>query len=84
MTQDGLLYTVHIAAHLGNNKFVKLLLKNGNSAAYVRNKEGLFALHIAVKETSLSGFIIMFVIIRRLMCLIQSQILPAKSPNILP
>ena len=42
---------LHIAAHLGNNEFVKLLLKNGNFAACVRNKEGLSVLHIAVKET---------------------------------
>ena len=33
--------SLHIAAHLGNNEFVKLLLKNGNSTAYVGNKEGL-------------------------------------------
>ena len=38
---------LHIAAHLGNEKFVKLLLESGNSPAYVRNKEGLSALHIA-------------------------------------
>ena len=37
---------VHIAAHLGNEKFVKLLLESGNSPAYVRNKEGLSALHM--------------------------------------
>ena len=38
---------LHIAAHLGNEKFVKLLLESGNSPAYVRNKKGLSALHIA-------------------------------------
>ena len=38
---------LHIAAHLGNDKFVKLLLEKDNSPAYVRNKEGLSALHIA-------------------------------------
>ena len=45
---------LHIAAHLGNEKFVKLLLQNGNSPAYVRvrNKEGLSALHIAAKENN--------------------------------
>ena len=41
---------LHIAAHLGNNEFVKLLLKNDNSAAFEENKEGLSALHIAAKE----------------------------------
>ena len=41
---------LHIAAHLGNEKFVKLLLEKDNSPAYVRNKEGLSALHIAAKE----------------------------------
>ena len=55
---------LHIAAHLGNNEFVKLVLKNGNSAAYVRNKEGLSALHIAVKETSLRGFMVMFKLLK--------------------
>ena len=41
---------LHIAAHLGNWEFVKLLLEKDNSPAYVRNKEGLSALHIAAKE----------------------------------
>ena len=41
---------LHIAAHLGNEKFVKLLLEKGNSPAYVRNNEGLSALHIAAME----------------------------------
>ena len=41
---------LHIAAHLGNNEFVKLLLKNDNSAAYEENKDGLSALYIAAKE----------------------------------
>ena len=43
---------LHIAAHMGNGEFVKLLLEKGNSPAYVRvrNKEGLSALHIAAKE----------------------------------
>ena len=45
---------LHIAAHLGNEKFVKLLLENGNSPAYVRNTEGLSALHIAAKEDQYS------------------------------
>ena len=55
---------LHIATHLGNNEFVKLVLKNGNSAAFVRNKEGLSALHIAVKETSLRGFMVMFELLK--------------------
>ena len=55
---------LHIAAHLGNNEFIKLVLKNGNSAAFVRNKEGLSALHIAVKETSLRGFMVMFELLK--------------------
>ena len=41
---------LHIAAHLGNGKFVKLLLEKDNSPAYVRNKEGLSALHIAANR----------------------------------
>ena len=41
---------LHMAAHLGNEKFVKLLLANDKSPAYVRNTEGLSALHIAAKE----------------------------------
>ena len=41
-----------IAAHMGNQKFVKLLLEKGNSPAYLRNKEGLSAFHIAAKESN--------------------------------
>ena len=41
---------LHIAAHMGNREFVKLLLEKGNSPAYLRNKEGLSAFHIAAKE----------------------------------
>ena len=41
---------LHIAAHIGSQKFVKLLLEKGNSPAYLRNKEGLPAFHIAAKE----------------------------------
>jgi ankyrin repeat protein len=41
---------LHIAAQMGNKKYVKLLLENGNSPAYVKNNEGLSALHIAAKE----------------------------------
>ena len=41
---------LHIAAHMGNWKFVKLLLEKGNSPAYLRNKDGLSAFHIAAKE----------------------------------
>ena len=41
---------LHVAAHMGNRKFVKLLLEKGNSPAYLRNKDGLSAFHIAAKE----------------------------------
>ena len=41
---------LHIAAHLGNAKFVQLLLTMGVSPAYELSKEGLSALHIAAKE----------------------------------
>ena len=41
---------LHIAAHLGNARFVDILLSKGNTPAYVRNKEGLSAFHIAAKE----------------------------------
>ena len=41
---------LHIAAQMGNEKFVKLLLENDNSHAYVKNYEGLSAFHIAAKE----------------------------------
>ena len=41
---------LHIAAQMGNEKFVKLLLENDNSLAYVKNNEGLSAFHIAAKE----------------------------------
>ena len=41
---------LHIAAQLGNEKYVKLLLENGNSPAYEKNNEGLSALHIAAKK----------------------------------
>ena len=41
---------LHVAAHMGNRKFVKLLLGKGNSPAYLRNKDGLSAFHIAAKE----------------------------------
>ena len=44
---------LHIAAHMDNVEFVKLLLEKGKSPAYVRNKEGLSALHIAAKEGNL-------------------------------
>ena len=43
---------LHIAVHLGNWRLVRLLLKNDNSRAYARNKEGLSALHIAAKENN--------------------------------
>nr|POE55505.1 ankyrin repeat-containing protein [Quercus suber] len=49
--EDDLGWTpLHIAAQLGNEKYVKLLLENGNSPAYEKNKEGLSALHIAAKK----------------------------------
>jgi ankyrin repeat protein len=41
---------LHIAAQMGNKKYVKLLLENGNSPAYVKNNEGLSTFHIATKE----------------------------------
>ena len=41
---------LHIAAHMGNQKFVKLLLEKDNSPTYLRNKDGLSAFHIAAKE----------------------------------
>nr|POE57309.1 ankyrin repeat-containing protein bda1 [Quercus suber] len=72
---------LHIAAHLGNNELVKLLLKNGNSAAYVRNKEGLSALHIAVKETGLRGFMVMFELLKA--CPDMCELLDNKGRNAL-
>ncbi|XP_075658560.1 protein ACCELERATED CELL DEATH 6-like isoform X2 [Castanea sativa] len=49
--RDGLGWTpLHIAAQLGNKKYVKLLLENGNSPAYEMNNEGLSTLHIAAKK----------------------------------
>ena len=41
---------LHIAAQLGNEVYVKLLLENGNSPAYEENNDGLSALHIAAKK----------------------------------
>ena len=41
---------LHMAAHMGNKAFVKLLLENDNSCAYLKNKAGLSALHIAAKK----------------------------------
>ena len=42
---------LHIAAFMGNVKLVKLFLENGTSSlAYVKNKEGLSAFHIAAQE----------------------------------
>ena len=41
---------LHIAAGMGNVKLVKLFLENGTSPAYVKDKEGLSAFHIAAKE----------------------------------
>ena len=42
---------LHIASFMGNVKLVKLFLENGTSSlAYVKNKEGLSAFHIAAKE----------------------------------
>ena len=49
--EDDLGWTpLHVAAQLGNEKYVKLLLENGNSPAYKKNKEGLSALRIAAKN----------------------------------
>ena len=45
---------LHIAAHLGNDKIIKLILKKEKSVAYAKNKEGLSALHIAAMEGNLS------------------------------
>ena len=45
---------LHIAAHLGNDKIIKLILKKEKSIAYAKNKEGLSALHIAAVEGNLS------------------------------
>ncbi|KAK7826171.1 ankyrin repeat-containing protein [Quercus suber] len=42
---------LHIASFMGNVKLVKLFLENGTSSlAYVKNKEGLSAFHIAAQE----------------------------------
>ena len=41
---------LHMAAHMGNKEFVKLLLENENSSAYLKNKASLSALHIAAKK----------------------------------
>jgi ankyrin repeat protein len=41
---------LHIAAQMGNKKYVKLLLENDNSPAYVKNNEGLSTFHIATKK----------------------------------
>ena len=41
---------LHIAAYVGNKNYVKLLLENGNSPAYIKNNEGLSTFHIAAKE----------------------------------
>ncbi|KAK7834308.1 ankyrin repeat domain-containing protein 16 [Quercus suber] len=44
---------------MDSQPFVYLLLKNGNSPAYVRNKEGLSALHIAAKE---DNYVVMYIL----------------------
>ncbi|KAL4636686.1 hypothetical protein ACB092_03G026800 [Castanea dentata] len=69
---------LHIAAHVGNEKFVKLLLENGNSPAYVRNKEGLSALHIAAKENK-------YLVMKKLMkaCSDMYELLDNKGRNVL-
>ncbi|KAF3947206.1 hypothetical protein CMV_026629 [Castanea mollissima] len=41
---------LHMAARMGNKEYVKLLLKNDNSGACLKNKAGLSALHIAAKK----------------------------------
>ncbi|XP_065624352.1 uncharacterized protein LOC112003668 [Quercus suber] len=45
---------LHIAAHLGNDKIIKLILEKEKSIAYAKNKEGLSALHIAAMEGNLA------------------------------
>ena len=69
---------LHIAAHMGNEKFVELLLKNGNSPAYVRNKEGLFALHIAAKECN---YVVMYILMTA--CPNMYELLDNKGRNAL-
>ena len=49
--KDGSGWTpLHMAVHMGNKEFVKLLLENENSSAYLKNKASLSALHIAAKK----------------------------------
>ncbi|XP_075658598.1 protein ACCELERATED CELL DEATH 6-like [Castanea sativa] len=53
--QDDLGWTpLHMAAHMGNKELVKLLLKNDNSIAYLKNKASLSALHIAAEKGNVS------------------------------
>ncbi|KAF3950985.1 hypothetical protein CMV_023320 [Castanea mollissima] len=69
---------LHIAVHLGNWRLVRLLLKNDNSRAYARNKEGLSALHIAAKENN-------YPVVSELMeaCLDISELLDNRGRNAL-
>ena len=41
---------LHIAAHMDNEGFLRLLLAYADSHANIKNREGLSALHIAAKE----------------------------------
>uniref|UniRef100_A0A7N2R0X9 PGG domain-containing protein n=1 Tax=Quercus lobata TaxID=97700 RepID=A0A7N2R0X9_QUELO len=46
---------LNLAAHLDNDKIIKLILQKETSIAYAKNKEGLSALHIAAKEGNLGA-----------------------------
>ena len=49
--KDGSGWTpLHMAAHMGKKEFVKLLLENDKSSAYLKNKASLSALQIAAKK----------------------------------
>ena len=63
---------------MDNTPFLYLLLKNGNSPAYVRNKEGLFALHIAAKE---GNYVVMYILMTA--CPDMYELLDNKGRNAL-
>ncbi|GMY20762.1 ankyrin repeat-containing protein At5g02620-like, partial [Fagus crenata] len=46
---------LHIAASIGNDKVIKLFLENDTSPAYVKNKQGLSALHIAAMKGNVNA-----------------------------